>query len=64
MYPGAVVTELSRRVIAEARRIRTEWETEPEWIDEILGRVRPKDGTEFQIEDVAEATAALRTPFH
>jgi very-short-patch-repair endonuclease/DNA polymerase III delta prime subunit len=59
-------TELSRRVIVEARRIRTEWEAEPERIDEILGRIRPKDGTEFQIEDVAEeeATAPVRTLFH
>jgi very-short-patch-repair endonuclease len=47
-------TELSKRVIAEARRIRTEWEIEPDPIDEILGRTRPRYGTEFQIEDLAE----------
>src|SRR6185437_5097401 len=35
-------SQLSKRVIAEARRIRSEWEEEPEIIDEILGRTQPK----------------------
>jgi very-short-patch-repair endonuclease len=47
-------TELSKRVIAEARRIRSEWEVEPETIDEILGRTRPKYGIEVSVEDPAE----------
>jgi very-short-patch-repair endonuclease len=33
-------TELSQRVIAEARRIRMEWEAEPDSIDDILGRAQ------------------------
>jgi very-short-patch-repair endonuclease/DNA polymerase III delta prime subunit len=46
--------ELSKRVIAEARRIRSEWEAEPETMDEILGRTRSKYGIEVPIEDLAE----------
>jgi very-short-patch-repair endonuclease len=47
-------TELSKRVIAEARRIRTEWETEPDTIDEILGRTRPRYETEVPAEDLVQ----------
>ncbi|WP_035354682.1 DUF559 domain-containing protein [Edaphobacter aggregans] len=47
-------TELSKRVIVEARRIRAEWEAEPETMDEILGRTRSKYGIEVPIEDLAE----------
>jgi very-short-patch-repair endonuclease/DNA polymerase III delta prime subunit len=59
-------TELSKRVIGEARRIRTEWEAEPDLIDEILGRTRLKQGTEFHIEDLGEEEVAIpgQTPLH
>jgi len=44
-------TELSKRVIAEGRQIRTAWETEPDIIDEILGRTRPRYETDVPTED-------------
>lgn len=58
-------TELSKRVIAEARRIRTEWEAESDIIDEILGRTRPRYGTEAPAEDIVEEEIAtpVRTLF-
>lgn len=47
-------SELSKRVISEARRIRTEWEQEPETLDEILGRIRPKPGSEPLVANLQE----------
>jgi hypothetical protein len=47
-------SQLSKRVIAEARRIRSEWEEEPEIIDEILGRTQPKQGLEIQAATLSE----------
>jgi very-short-patch-repair endonuclease len=47
-------TELSKRVIANARRIRSEWEQEPEIIDEILSRSRPKHELEVSLDNRAE----------
>ncbi|MES2221670.1 MAG: AAA domain-containing protein [Acidobacteriota bacterium] len=38
---GSTESELSRRVIADAKAIREEWELEPEVLDEILNRTRP-----------------------
>jgi very-short-patch-repair endonuclease len=52
-------TELSKRVIAEARRIRTEWEMEPDILDEILNRTRPRYGTEVPLEDLVEEKIAI-----
>ena len=52
-------TELSKRVIAYARRIRSEWEAEPEAIDEILGRTRSKYGVVVPIEDLAEEETVI-----
>lgn len=51
-------TDLSKRVIAEARKLRAEWESEPEVIDEILGRTHPKYTSELQAEDNAEEEIA------
>jgi hypothetical protein len=51
-------TELSKRVIAEARMIRTEWEMEPDIIDEILNRTRPRYGTEVPVENPIEEEVA------
>ena len=45
---------LSKRVIAEARRIRSEWEEEPEIIDEILGRTQPKHELETLAGNLSE----------
>jgi very-short-patch-repair endonuclease/DNA polymerase III delta prime subunit len=58
-------TELSKRVMAEARRIRIEWEMEPDILDEILNRTRPRYGTEGPMEDVVEEEIAtpVRTLF-
>jgi very-short-patch-repair endonuclease len=47
-------TELSKRVIANARRIRSEWEEEAETLDEILSRTRPKHELEVSLDDRAE----------
>lgn len=52
-------TELSKRVIVEARRIRAEWELEPDIIDEILNRSRPHYGTEVAIEDLDKDEIAM-----
>lgn len=46
--------ELSKRVIADAQRIRAEWESESDTIDEILGRTRLESGTEIHVEEVCE----------
>jgi very-short-patch-repair endonuclease len=46
-------SELSKRVIADARAIRAEWELEPEILDEILNRTRTTS-VEFQIDEAAE----------
>lgn len=43
--------QLSKRVIAEAQRIRSEWEEDPEIIDEILGRTQPKQELDLQAAD-------------
>jgi very-short-patch-repair endonuclease len=53
---AAADSELSRRVIAEAQRIRAEWETDPEALDEILGRrvLRSRE----EVEDFVEEAAA------
>lgn len=47
-------SRLSKRVIAEARRIRSEWEEEPEIIDEILGRTQPKHELETLAGNLSE----------
>lgn len=47
-------SELSKRVMSEARRIRSEWEQEPETLDEILGRIRSKPGSEAPVVDFPE----------
>lgn len=43
-------TELSRRVVAEALRIRSEWEADSETLDELLGRTKLRRGPGFQGE--------------
>jgi very-short-patch-repair endonuclease len=55
-------SQLSKRVIAEARRIRSEWEEDPEIIDEILGRTQPKQELEIQDGNLSEEeiTAPVR----
>ena len=53
-------SELRKRVIAEARAIRDEWELEPEVLDEILNRTRPS--AEFQIDETAELPLADQAP--
>jgi very-short-patch-repair endonuclease/DNA polymerase III delta prime subunit len=45
-----VDTELSRKVVAEAVRIKAEWEADSEALDELLGRTRLRRGTDFQVE--------------
>ncbi len=52
-------TELSKRVITEARRIRTEWEMEPDIIDEILNRTRRRYGPEVPVENPVEEEIAI-----
>jgi very-short-patch-repair endonuclease/DNA polymerase III delta prime subunit len=56
--PASTDTELSRKVIAEARKIRAEWESEPEVIDEILGRTQPKYASGLRAADIAEQEIA------
>jgi hypothetical protein len=58
---GGTDSELSRRVIADARAIRDEWELEPEVLDEILNRTRPS-AVGFQIEEVAEGNLGDQAP--
>jgi very-short-patch-repair endonuclease len=47
-------SQLSKRVISEAQRIRREWEEEPEIIDEILGRSRSGQKLEIQTANLSE----------
>lgn len=47
-------SQLSKRVISEAQRIRREWEEEPEIIDEILGRSRSEQKLEIQPANLSE----------
>jgi very-short-patch-repair endonuclease/DNA polymerase III delta prime subunit len=54
---GGTESELSKRVIADARAIRAEWELEPEILDEILNRTRTTS-VEFQIDEAAEVPFA------
>jgi very-short-patch-repair endonuclease len=51
--------ELSKRVILAARRIRDEWEIEPDIIDEILNRTRPNFGSEVPAEGFVEDETIL-----
>lgn len=57
-----VDTELNKRVIAEARRIRLEWDAEPEALDDILGRTR-QYGREVQIHDLSDESSPLEQSF-
>lgn len=57
----AANTELSRRVIAEARRIRAEWETDPEALDELLGRTRFESGRNYRDRNVNEGDVSAST---
>jgi very-short-patch-repair endonuclease len=50
-------SELSKRVIADARAIRDEWELEPDVLDEILNRSRPA-ASEIIADDFAEMSLA------
>jgi very-short-patch-repair endonuclease/DNA polymerase III delta prime subunit len=55
-------SELSNRVIADARAIRDEWECESEVLDEILNRIRPLK-VDVQVEEMADvAVSDLKTP--
>ena len=47
-------SDLSNRVISEAKAIRQEWETEPEVLDEILGRTRPISSAELRLVAVSD----------
>jgi hypothetical protein len=46
-------------VILAARRIRDEWEIEPDIIDEILNRTRPNFGSEVPAEGFVEDETIL-----
>jgi very-short-patch-repair endonuclease len=54
---GINESDLSKRVIADARAIRDEWELEPEALDEILNRSRPTS-SEIIADDLAEMSLA------
>lgn len=59
IIPGAAPavtaeTELSRRVIAEAERIRADWEADSEPLDELLSRSRSHDERSDGDEDFSE----------
>jgi very-short-patch-repair endonuclease len=51
-------SELSKRVIADARAIRDEWEQEPEILDEILNRTRRQPRFDLQEEELVGALEA------
>jgi very-short-patch-repair endonuclease len=56
-------TDLSKRVIAGARLVRAGWEAEPEILDEILHRTRPRNGMEVPVEDhLVEGDIAMPGP--
>jgi len=54
-------TELSKRVIAAALKIRLEWEAEPETMDEILGRTRLKYGVEVPVDNLVDDEIVIPT---